>query len=52
MVIQYLLRIMALLLKDTFQKTKKDVKQEIDVIKVADIPIKRKTKKEFKDEVL
>jgi hypothetical protein len=34
------------------RKKKKDVKQEIDVIKVADIPIKRNTKKEFKDEVL
>jgi hypothetical protein len=35
------------------KKKKKDTaKQEIDVIKVADIPIKRNTKKEFKGEVL
>jgi hypothetical protein len=41
-------------IKKYFSKKKKVaiVKQEIEVIKIVDIPIKRKTKKEFKDEVL
>jgi hypothetical protein len=40
-------------IKRHFSK-KKDTKinKDIDVIKVTDIPVKRKTKKEFKDEVL
>jgi hypothetical protein len=40
-------------MKRHFSKKKDNkINKAIDVIKVSDIPVKRKTKKEFKDEVL